>query len=778
MSEVTGPLGETRADGTSAGAPDGAGQCWDDGLIARRVRRGPVPVLDGGEPARAGSGRHPEPVRPDAREEEQPGEPGCEPEPPERAAPEPGAGSPLRPGSGPPPEPAPWTRPEPVRGLYAEPGPEPGSGLYAEPCPLTEPGPLMPPGPAAGQALVTEPDLAARPLTDPLTDPLRQPLPGRGPAAGTGREPRPEVLPADRTEPGPALLSPASAPAAPAAPPVPATPPDPVAPGRRARGSESGLADRLRALHELVGLSRTRLEADALAGAGRVLEEAAARGRLSRSYTTVAVAGPTGSGKSSLFNALAGAQLSEAGVRRPTTATPVACVWETTTDRNAAEGLLERLDVPVRARRRAHLRDASHLSLRGLVLLDLPDYDSAVPGHSEQVDRLLGLVDAVIWVVDPEKYADAILHERYLKAFAGHAEVSFVVLNQIDRLSGDAADEVLGDVRRVLDEDGMALGEYGEPGAQVHAVSALTGRGVPELREALAELVSARMAPARRLAADVDRELGGLRPVYVADGAQPPQGLTERVREDFEERLGTAAGATVVGQTAERTWLRHAERACGTPWAGLVHGYARYRAERRGEPVGARGAGESAAGPPAECPAARPVVAQAVRRLAEDATRGLPEPWARTVREAAWRGAEGLPEALDEAVAAAAPPPRPPRPGWWTAAASGQAVLLVLQLVGFGWMTGAVSGLFATDPWVPFALLAGGALGGPLLAWLCRAAARGPARAYGLAQEQRLRRLAAGCGRTRVLEPVAAELLRYREVRGQYVIASGGPPQG
>ncbi|KOG90495.1 hypothetical protein ADK38_08450, partial [Streptomyces varsoviensis] len=55
----------------------------------------------------------------------------------------------------------------------------------------------------------------------------------------------------------------------------------------------------------------------------------------------------------------------------------------------------------------------------------------------------------------------------------------------------------------------------------------------------------------------------------------------------------------------------------------------------------------------------------------------------------------------------------------------------------------------------------------------CRAAARGPARGHGLDAERRLRDAAAGCGRARVLEPVAAELLRYREVREQYVIAAG-----
>jgi hypothetical protein len=70
-----------------------------------------------------------------------------------------------------------------------------------------------------------------------------------------------------------------------------------------------------------------------------------------------------------------------------------------------------------------------------------------------------------------------------------------------------------------------------------------------------------------------------------------------------------------------------------------------------------------------------------------------------------------------------------------------------------------------------------GGLGGPLTTWVCRIAARGPARRYGQAAERRLRDAAADCGRARVLEPVAAELMRYREVREQYAVVAGAMPR-
>lgn len=569
----------------------------------------------------------------------------------------------------------------------------------------------------------------------------------------------------------------------------------------------SPLRPRLDALRELVGLSRARLDGDTLAEAGRVLDEASARQRLSSRHTVVAIAGATGSGKSTLFNALAGVQISDTGLRRPTTSAPIACSWT-----DGAAGLLDRLAIPGRLRRRpVQGGTATDEALQGLVLVDLPDHDSAATGHRDQVDRVLALVDAVIWVVDPEKYADAALHERYLRPLAGHAEISFVVLNQIDRLPGEAADLVLDDLRRLLDEDGMAVGEHGEPGATVLPLSALTGEGVGELRELLGRFVQDRTAAARRLSADVDAAAARLRPVYVAEGRP---GLGERAREEFTDRLAQAVGAAAAGQAAEREWRRNAGRACGTPWLRLWRWYESTRQ------LGGLDLMAQALAPPEEELTARQRVEQAVRKLADDAVDGLPAPWAQAVREAAVGGAKGLPEALDElsraaqsgaggrsgrsggetastgarkgtpgtatgsagrgavpagragAPLAGAPggrAARPPRPAWWPAAVLAQASMTLLQLFGGLWLLGQIVGVLEPGLIVPALLMLAGVIGGPLVEWSCAAAARGPARRYGQEAERRLREAAAGCGRARVLDPVAAELARYREVRERYV---------
>ncbi|MGW0930852.1 GTPase [Streptomyces sp. NPDC002644] len=523
------------------------------------------------------------------------------------------------------------------------------------------------------------------------------------------------------------------------------------------------LRARLEALRELIGMSRARVDSRTLAEAGQVLDRAAERGSLSGQHTVVAIAGASGSGKSQLFNALAGVAISETGVRRPTTAAALTCSWS-----DGAAPLIDRLGIPGRLRRRPLQNIEDEERLRGLVLVDLPDHDSAAVQHREQVDRLLTLVDAVIWVVDPEKYADAVLHERYLRPMAGHAEVTFVVLNQIDRLSGEAADQVLDDLRRLLDEDGIALSEHGEPGATVLALSALTGDGVDDLKDALGRFVRERGAAARRIAADVDAAAARLRPAYTT-GVRA--GLSEEARDEFADGLAAAVGSRAAGEAAERAWMRGANRACGTPWLRLW----RWHQGRRA-PLTTR---RLAVTQPADDEAtARQIVEQAVRTVTERACQGMPGPWAQAVREAALRGAEGLPEELDELSRRAALPGRPPRPFWWPAAVLVQAAMTLVQVIGGVWLAGQIVGVLEADLGVPVLLMVIGIVGGPAVEWACRAAARAPARRYGLEAELRLREAAEECGRIRVLEPVVEEVARHREVREQYGMVSGAVPVG
>ena len=76
---------------------------------------------------------------------------------------------------------------------------------------------------------------------------------------------------------------------------------------------------RLAALAEAADLADGRLEEPAVEAARAVVAKAGARLGLGLETTVVALAGPTGAGKSRLFNALTGTELAAVGRRRPTT---------------------------------------------------------------------------------------------------------------------------------------------------------------------------------------------------------------------------------------------------------------------------------------------------------------------------------------------------------------------------------------------------------------------------------------------------------------------------
>ena len=98
------------------------------------------------------------------------------------------------------------------------------------------------------------------------------------------------------------------------------------------RPGAPSLPARLNALARVVQIGSARggpdgFDPDLLEEAAALLGRAGERLRLSGAHTVVTLAGSTGSGKSSLFNALAGANFSPVGVIRPTTGEPRACVW-------------------------------------------------------------------------------------------------------------------------------------------------------------------------------------------------------------------------------------------------------------------------------------------------------------------------------------------------------------------------------------------------------------------------------------------------------------------
>jgi GTP-binding protein EngB required for normal cell division len=574
----------------------------------------------------------------------------------------------------------------------------------------------------AGNRAAQEYPIPRTPQTPP-TPPASQTLPA---------PPAPSVPPTPPVAPAPVLPhtpSMSSAPLTPHAAPVLHAPADSLASPREALSGEfraglpravSELSTRLHALARLVQIGTARSGADGfspelLDDAGAVLDRAGQRLRLSSAHTVVALAGGTGSGKSSLFNRLAGAEFSTVGVTRPVTRDVHACVWGV----SGAGPLLEWLGVSRRYRyARASALDSGEQAMTGLVLLDMPDHDSVMAHATDQVDHLVELADLMIWVLDPQKYADAAVHRRFLVPLAGHSEVVAVVLNQSDMLSPAQLEDCVNDLRRLLDAEELH-------DVQILATSALTGAGIDELRELIREAVSARRAAAARISADVDgvaarfvpyaggdprpqaangdpgaaQEAATGLPAAVAvpaaagtpDGRRAGSGSVASILASSPRKLAVAfaraAGVSAIGDALQSTRELRAVDYVGWPVSWFAERLVRRDpvrkirlgklwAELRGVTAGPTGAQQAE-------------IDNALTELGDEVSPELPKPWSQTIRTAIRSRSQDIPGAIGERIGAALPAENKVA-GWWRAIGVWQGLLLGCVIVGLAWLVALV----------------------------------------------------------------------------------------
>ena len=514
----------------------------------------------------------------------------------------------------------------------------------------------------------------------------------------------------------------------------------------------SRLDRRLQALDDARELGEGVLPDTALDRVYQVLERSASRRSLSADHTVVGFFGATGSGKSSLFNAVSGAEIATAAARRPTTSEPLAGVWGTA----GSEPLLDWLEV--RNRHHATAVEGFADEETGLILLDLPDFDSTRAANREIVQRMVGLVDVLVWVLDPQKYADAAVHHDFLAPLASHGAVTLVVLNQVDRLPERDVQPVLDSLRGILARDGLGK-------VQVLAASALAGTGIDAVRAAIRKAALQRKAQSERLAADITRAALELREV---SGDGEAEGVRGSAKDRLSAELAVAANVPAVVRAVSQSYRLESVRRTGWP---VTRWLSRFRPDplrrlnlRSDAPSELNRTSLPSAGAPE-----RARTDSAVREFADAASAGAPGPWRAAIRSAAREGRDRLPDALDQAIAGTDLAAN--RKSWWWGLFNVvQWLALLTVLGGLGWL-GVLAALAylqlpvpdvpMVEGWpVPTLMIAGGVALGIVLALAGRFIAGAAAGARARKARRRLHAAVSKVAGELVVEPVDAEVHR------------------
>ncbi|MEO5664536.1 MAG: YfjP family GTPase [Nocardioides sp.] len=536
------------------------------------------------------------------------------------------------------------------------------------------------------------------------------------------------------------------------------------------RSSEIGT--RVQGLEQAVDAAQGRVDPAVIDDARNVVDRAAGRLKLSAEHTVVALAGATGSGKSSTFNALAELELSAVGVRRPTTSWATACVW----GRDGAEELLEWLGIPSRHQvtRDSMLSTGKEdNALAGVVLLDLPDHDSTEVSHHLEVDRLVRLADMFVWVLDPQKYADAAIHDRYLAPLASHKDVMLVVLNHIDTVPEARRDGMVADVRRLLDADGLA-------GVPVLPISARHGWGIDELKKQIAKRVAEKKATRARLGADVRAAAERLQ--AVSGTGKVPSLSTERIAA-LDDAFADAAGVPTVVKAVEDSTRIRANRATGWPVTAWFSRLKPDPLKRLHLDLGSSGKQFTSAARtsvPKATGVQKARVDTEVRALADQVSDGMGQPWVTAIRTASVSRLPDLGDRLDRAVAATDLGAEK-IPMWAGLVRVLQWLLILAAVVGGGWLALLAFGAYARLPEpptpelngfpIPTLLLLGGIGLGVLLALVCRVLVSLTARRRARSADKRLRDAISSVSEELVVQPMQAELAAYSTMRDGLAIA-------
>ena len=512
----------------------------------------------------------------------------------------------------------------------------------------------------------------------------------------------------------------------------------------------SPFARSVASLKDAISYGEGRVPETVLLDAAATLERLSQRRELSTEHTVIGFFGATGSGKSTLFNAIAGQNIALSAPTRPTTSTVQAAIWEA----EGSEELLDWLGIDKRVypqtqalaaegeategneaggnnkatgnnksaggvaapnavtepapglfnriRRAVGGRGEMRTRTGGLILLDMPDFDSVTTTNRDLAARMMRYVDVLVWVVDPQKYADAVIHRDFMVPLAASGAQALCVLNQADKLAPAEVPAVLASLTRLLQAEGTEAHLLSAP----IAVSARTGDGVDVLRDLLAQVAAAKSLSLQRTDAQLHATASQLRTYAGGEGTVLAGAYALEAEQKLVKACYTSSQAEQVLQAATASYRRTAGQHTGwilTRWMSRLKAdplrrlhlgqqdetKSTSKAEKSAGMLGSdsENAPELVASslPPLSA-AQKAGMANAVRQYSKQMAARIDEPWKRSMKEAALSREAELPELLERDMVRIDYGLGRTRAPWVIFNAL-QWIALLSALVGVGWLT-------------------------------------------------------------------------------------------
>ncbi|WP_314910379.1 GTPase [Rothia mucilaginosa] len=506
----------------------------------------------------------------------------------------------------------------------------------------------------------------------------------------------------------------------------------------------SPFARSVASLKDAISYGEGRVPETVLLDAAETLERLSQRRELSTEHTVIGFFGATGSGKSTLFNAIAGQNIALSAPTRPTTSTVQAAIWEAegseelldwlgidkrvypqtqalaaegeTTEGNEAGGNNKSAGGAVapnavtepapglfnRIRRAVGGRGEMRTRTGGLILLDMPDFDSVTTTNRDLAARMMRYVDVLVWVVDPQKYADAVIHRDFMVPLAASGAQALCVLNQADKLAPAEVPAVLASLTRLLQAEGTEAHLLAAP----IAVSARTGEGVDVLRDLLAQVAAAKSLSLQRTDAQLHATASQLRTYAGGEGTVLAGAYALEAEQKLVKACYTSSQAEQVLQAATASYRRTAGQHTGwilTRWMSRLKAdpLRRLHLGQQEETKSASKAEKSAgmlgsdsenapelvaSSLPPLSAAQKAGMANAVRQYSKQMAARIDEPWKRSMKEAALSREAELPELLERDMVRIDYGLGRTRAPWVIFNAL-QWIALLSALVGVGWLT-------------------------------------------------------------------------------------------